>query len=129
MKSDCKNCIHYEGCHIAEWFEVGKEYAENSCRFFKDRSKFIELPCKVGDTVYILHRYKDGNGFLQEVTVSGIHLRDTIGYRGIPRQEYLVVRGACNLSSHVKLKDIGKTIFFTKEEAEQALRERNNETR
>ena len=58
MKSDCKNCIHYEGCHIAEWFEVGKEYAENSCRFFKDRSKFIELPCKVGDTVYILHRVK-----------------------------------------------------------------------
>ena len=137
----CKDCIHQESC--VDWAKVRKgndrsvkgiveqiiEGEHYGCEFFKDRSKFIELPCEVGDTVYILHRYKDGNGFLQEVTVSGIHLRDTIGYRGIPRQEYLVVRGACNLSSHVKLKDIGKTIFFTKEEAEQALRERNNETR
>ena len=29
------------------------------CEHFKDRNKFIELPCKVGDTVYVLE-YEDG---------------------------------------------------------------------
>lgn len=130
----CDDCVHSGICAIqlephyvldrAQKLMRESNNVEHECLSFKDRSRFIELPCKVGDTAYIIHSYKDYEGFIQEVTVSGIHLRDTIGYRNIPRAEYLVVRGNVNLSKHIKLKEIGKTVFFTREEAKQALKER-----
>lgn len=45
----CKDCIYYEVC--CDEYELA--HAEN-CNNFKDKSKYIELPCKVGDTVYII---------------------------------------------------------------------------
>lgn len=52
----CKDCIHYELCEIR-----GYTYNENLdesvdiiCGDFKDKSRYIELPCKVGDTVYVI---------------------------------------------------------------------------
>ena len=102
----CKDCIHYEGCHIAEWFEVGKEYAENSCRFFKDRSKFIELPCKLGDDIY----YFDSKGDIFKQRV----FQFVYGGTGL------------KIDSDVMFDSelIGERFFLTKEEAEQALKER-----
>ena len=44
----CKDCIHYDICLGAFWALVGRV-----CDSFKDKSKFIELPCSVGDTVFI----------------------------------------------------------------------------
>ena len=44
----CKDCIHSDVCHIVEmssWWEL----ADYRCDDFKDKSKFIELPCSVGD--------------------------------------------------------------------------------
>lgn len=44
----CKDCIHYEVCDDTYSLEFcGTEI----CKEFKDKSNFIELPCKVGDTV------------------------------------------------------------------------------
>ena len=41
----CGNCIHNKVCdHNIYGFE--------NCGAFKDKSLFVELPCKVGDTVY-----------------------------------------------------------------------------
>ena len=45
----CKDCIYYDVCD---------DYILTFCRGFKDKSRFIELPCKVGDTVYVLE-YED----------------------------------------------------------------------
>lgn len=41
----CEDCIHYHIC------EHVPEYANNNevCLGFKDKSKFIELPCSIGD--------------------------------------------------------------------------------
>lgn len=61
----CKDCIHYEACkttasyfgcstnnsHTFATYELRQEI-EKDCADFKDKSRFIELPCKVGDTVY-----------------------------------------------------------------------------
>lgn len=47
----CKDCVHYDVCNrignkILNGFEV--------CDQFKDKTRFVELPCKVGDTVYYI---------------------------------------------------------------------------
>lgn len=51
----CKDCIHYGICHLQ--YMRGEKYKDvelSECSDFKDKSKYIELPRKVGDTVYIL---------------------------------------------------------------------------
>lgn len=39
----CEDCIHYDVCGFNEY----KDFNE-ICSFFKDKSRIIELPCKVG---------------------------------------------------------------------------------
>lgn len=57
----CKDCIHYEVCteyrsafwgHKAQHSSPIINASADSCIFYKDHSRFVELPCKVGDTVY-----------------------------------------------------------------------------
>ena len=47
----CKDCIHYDVCKALEK-QVGMIDARQ-CGCYKDKSRYIELPCKVGDTAYI----------------------------------------------------------------------------
>ena len=44
----CKDCIHYELCN---YFYGILETTHNgmTCSMFKDKDKFIELPCAIGD--------------------------------------------------------------------------------
>ena len=52
----CKDCLHYEVCKddLSD-SELNREMTEDChCCYFKDKSKFIELPCKVGDTVFVV---------------------------------------------------------------------------
>ena len=59
LKLTCKDCIHYEACHdmyyeehATRHFDPEKHNAEKECGYFKDRSRFIELPCnKINATV------------------------------------------------------------------------------
>lgn len=45
----CKdNCLCNEVCANYDLFKP------EECSHFKDKSRFVELPCKVGDTFYIL---------------------------------------------------------------------------
>lgn len=49
----CKDCVHSDVCHIVEtssWWEL----TDYRCNDFKDKSKFIELPCSIGETVYMI---------------------------------------------------------------------------
>lgn len=58
----CKDCYHYAVCHLEISFSMGTDYMtnkmyddmENRCSAFKDESKIIELPCKVGDDIYCI---------------------------------------------------------------------------
>ena len=67
----------------------------------------IVPPCKVGDKVY---------------------MGDFPNIRGcIKRGQYLIVHHeTVNMTSHINFKEIGKTVFFTKEEAEAKLKEMNH---
>lgn len=54
----CKDYIHYCVCKdLAETLEM-EGCICNNFYHFKDQSRIIELPCKVGDTVYVLE-YED----------------------------------------------------------------------
>ena len=80
------------------------------CDHFKDRSRFVELPCKVGDTVY---RLKDGKVTKEQVVEFGISSRGVVLYR--------------TLGYELGYSDyFGNSLFFSKEEAEQALKERES---
>ena len=63
----CKDCVHYEPCRDTYYNNeeqtripfgfLEKDGVDKDCAFFKDRSKFIELPCKVGDKFYLIDKY------------------------------------------------------------------------
>lgn len=48
-RAECKKCIHLEVCDRVDFpiFNGGK------CDHFKSKSLFVELPCAVGQTVYV----------------------------------------------------------------------------
>lgn len=76
------------------------------------------LPCKVGDTVYMIERIFDiDNGVCDEICA-----RKVIGYGGNNLNKLWLIGsgGICNVSIFVS--EFGKTVFLTREEAEKALK-------
>lgn len=74
----------------------------------EEQGLLIRLPCKVGDKVYGIY-YTGTNipvPIAEEVEDVGMFIETDEDY--------------------YKLEDIGKSVFFTKEEAEQALERRKN---
>lgn len=51
----CRDCIHYDVCGF-EWCD---SEALTFCKDFKDKSRIIELPCKVGETVHYITFWKN----------------------------------------------------------------------
>ena len=51
----CKECVHNNICNIKQKYNHPKyalQHIEKYCEYFKDRSRFIELPCnKINATV------------------------------------------------------------------------------
>ena len=111
----CKDCIHYEVC--CDEYELA--HAEN-CNNFKDKSKYIELPCKIGDAVY---RIQQPWG-LSTLKVAGIHLVWNKAVTRVKWPSYIVgLHETLNISCRLPLKDFEQTVFLTKSEAEQKLKE------
>lgn len=130
--ASCKECLCYDVCEAriaADENYPERNYTENNnCSNFKDRNRFVELPCKVGNAVYetVFNRDKTFS-HINTHKVVGIHLGDFPDLRGHKRQEYLVTHcKMMNLLSRIPLNKLGKTVFLTKEEAEKALEEREN---
>ncbi len=99
--STCKDCLCFGMCLLSS------EKA-GICEEFKDRSKCIELPCNIGDTVYHLLR----NGRIVKRKVASFLL--------------LKLEGLCYRFDNNEIYPVKwKTVFLTKEEAERALEERN----
>ena len=80
-------------------------------------------PCKVGDKVYQTVLFKDKTGFIVERNVVGFHLGDFPELRGHKRKQYFIVYHETTQSiPHIDIDQLGKTVFLTREEAEQALK-------
>lgn len=111
----CKDCIHCNICNKTESdiYLGNKEGAvELYCVEFADESQYIKLPCKVGDTVYILAG-PFGNKYEQDVC-EGFYSDN-----GVPQ-----VRTRNTKGNHGTYGVMGETVFLTREEAEKALKER-----
>ena len=104
----CKDCIHYELCQFFD----GKYESPSDCDFFKDRSRFVELPCKHGDTLFRIINGKIEKGVA------------TAFFYG---SEFHIVN--CRfpkISTGIPFHRFGKTVFLSKKEAEKALKERED---
>jgi len=135
--TSCNNCLHGEACEfisqryeklINDFFnEQGRETSvkfrlpdAEKCPHFKDRSRFVEPPCKVGDKLYfnnvhlqyakVLAIYIDASGGMFDLDIT-TKTETVAGYEHFINKDY-------------SFEDIGKRIFLTKEQAEQALKER-----
>ena len=101
----CRDCIHFKACYkmarANNADEFNTMYAEK-CEDFSDRSAWVKLPCKVGDAVYQF----DNAGRIYESVVTKI-IYDT------------------PIISFDK-NAIGVSVFLSREEAKQALEEREN---
>ena len=129
----CKeNCLHYEACKaVYEELTDGNGTGINAeyCKFFKDRSKIIELPCNVKEEIWVnlkafadipndvFYKYK-----VQYINAYHCELFD-VNTVVLKRGKHRI--GIDNFEYFKSL--FGKCLFYNKEEAEQALKEREKE--
>lgn len=83
----------------------------------------VVLPCKVGQTVYVVNAISDGivEGFIEHLDYN---------FYTTP-QEWITVKATYPFYGDFEHKSridllLGKTVFLTREEAEQALKRREN---
>ena len=119
----CKDCINSDVCNCFD-DEVTETIAMNldgeECKLFKDKSKFIELPCKKGDYVVWEASRKNKfypNGLYRIYEVLGFEDTDDLGLR---------INLGSLLSPVVNHSAI-KGIYFTRKEAEARLKELEDE--
>ena len=119
--ASCKDCVHVEVCseknlHVAVGMNITPRFKykriEQECEHFKDRSRFVDLPCVAGEYVYVIE------------PIFGKSIEHTIRRRKIksiePHAEIKYYGGWI----HDFLSGFGRYIFSTYEEAKQALKER-----
>lgn len=116
----CKECINYDVCSTQS---VNCNRA-NHCSMFKNKVQYIKLPCKVGDTVYVID---DRRGIIKCI-VNDIHLGLAQEIHG---DLFYYEQIADELPELIDVfdfekNDFDKTVFLTKESAEKALRERES---
>lgn len=109
----CKKCLHGVVCGASDDSTL-------ICNHFKDSSRYIELPCKVGDTVYYIEGayYNSKMQTVRPIKVTEISWKCDRSGRDLGFA--LVAHG-----TRYKFSSIGKTVFLSREDAEKALKERS----
>lgn len=106
--ASCKECIHFDRCKGLYKFDRLQKAVSKGCSYFKDRSRFVELPIKPGEKIY----YFDTAGRIYKSTVNRLVYAAT-GF---------LIDSDVMFNSNL----IGKRFFLTREAAEQALKERES---
>lgn len=108
--ANCAECVHVEVCKDYINAVLGdvdeSQMCGDDCEFYKERSRFVELPCKVGDTIYWNLLGKTVEDEIMSITIYKNVIRVSFG-KGIS----------------FDIKDIGRMLFLSREEAEQKLTE------
>ena len=115
----CENCYHYEMC--CDWISrtfipVTKEEG-SACEHFKDKYLIVELPCKVGDILYVIDYDCDSEmSYIEKVKCHSIEIcdEDDISiYCETIESQY----------DTYTPDDFGEVIFRTREEVQAVLEE------
>ncbi len=116
----CDNCIKADVClknHIKSDLVYRSDGEQKLyCELFKDKDLIIELPCKVGDMVYVINSAKTQitQYYITEISIA----------------EDIIIKGAQDIVNSIwtgrdfEVQDFGKRVFLTREEAQEALKER-----
>ena len=107
MFSDDEN--NYRANQIIDMFDIATE----NC---------IELLCKVGDTVYFATKDRFNSATIDEITIT----ENGMQFYWIQYDKSYVTTEIWDDGTFSD-KDIGKTVFLTREKAEKALEEREQE--
>lgn len=126
MTCTCKDCIHHNLCDSNECLLVVTDIiddsinniylgnVQNRCGHFKNKADFVELPCKVWDTVYQTYELFNEK-IIEELKVTEI----TFDIEGIKTLYGMTAKGSTySFTRNYNLDQIK----FTKEEAEQELK-------
>ena len=65
----CKKCIHYDVCGE---LMAQLHWKPEPCRSFKDKSRIIETPCGIGDSLFYIHRTVQGNDYILKANVLAV---------------------------------------------------------
>ena len=118
----CKDCIHYDVCEEKDTQYTGLPFSianDKPCKFFKDKSRFIELPnVEIGQQLFYIDRYTKT---VESDVVLRLNWEKTD--LGVQTGIWSENNGFSEFISDIS--DIGKTVFLTKEEAEAKLKELN----
>lgn len=141
VMASCKDCLYYEPCSVlnAEFKKHPKDFIETDlcakqCTTFKDRSRFVELPQSVHlcDAVHFVLKGLDEID-LQEYTftVGKNAVSDTVQFiTEIGTYGFWVGESprefAPDYDDFYYWYELGETVFLSREEAEKALKERDN---
>lgn len=132
-KFTCKDCLHYEACKgiyvsnsdyaILEDFDK-EHYADIlNCEDFSDKSEWLHLPCKAGDTVYLPWEWDGTSGIARLITLQVV-LTGCESYIDTNLKsddyDYLTKYNY----GRFRFEDFGSKVFRTEEEAKKALAER-----
>ena len=126
----CNDCLHCNVCEKRTCSECQSSYCDEcgiysgydgrasveNCTYFKDKSLVLNLPCKVCDTIYDISEFIEGTPApeMYEIYVDCITIEKDVTGKTM----------FCIDGFEYYFEDFGKTVFFTDEAAEQALKER-----
>lgn len=109
--SSCKDCVHYEVCKVLRYGDITNCDSDYCGGYFKPKSRFVELPCEVGQTVYFIDVCRTAENFGKKYISFGVVAKVSCDHK------FIVVKGGSVL-------DWGE-VFNSREEAEKALAERS----
>ena len=105
MNKTCADCIHYDLC-LPNSQAYG--FKMKVCVKFKDKSRFIELPCAVGDVVYFIDTCRTAEDYGKKFINSSRVKRISIDNEFAVLHDHSVI--------------LFENLFLTKEDAEKALK-------
>lgn len=124
----CENCIHYDLCNALEMNGLSKVHPKQ-CGFFNEKSRYIELPCTVGQTVYVIYGEKVIPGTVR--LIRPFISKDSLVFKGnIICQLDGFIEGTKEEAElyvvFITPYGIERVAYLSKEEAEKALAKRSN---
>lgn len=106
----CKDCLHFEPCNNMYKAAFGTEWHPFAiCDHFKERSRFVELPCEIGADLWWIND-ETNSAERHENGVAGIIIKSD-GVFVLDKYGYIEKPGT-------------KFCYLSEEDAEKALEER-----
>ena len=124
----CEDCLYYNFCKNqygeTDYFDGGGivDDVEKYCGKAEDKSKYIKLPFRIGETVYVLTNKNGVKACGKEIIKCEI---TNMRFKQDGKTVVYSCRGSYSsgnyYSDNFVFNSIGETVFLSQEEAEKAL--------